>query len=78
MFAIKVFDAASMEYSMYSTRSYKVSSMYKDNNDGTAQSRDVTLVLDPAQADGPNRVVLVPPNCTAYVMNNDGKTIDTI
>jgi hypothetical protein len=73
MFAIKVYDHGSMDYSVYSADEYRV----EDSPSPTGRIK--TILLDYRKCTSNNEPVMaVHVESPAYVMNSEGKTIDTI
>jgi predicted ATP-grasp superfamily ATP-dependent carboligase len=73
MFAIKVYHGDSMDYSVYSAEDYKV----EDVPALVGYRRRILLNVKHSEEHN-DLIRTVDINSTAYVMNDTGKTIDTI
>jgi hypothetical protein len=75
MFYIKVYLPHSMDYEVYSAKEYRIESMAES---GQSEGFVKSIILDHTSDEEVHRVVSLSDGKSAYVMNSDGKTIDTI
>jgi hypothetical protein len=73
MFAIKVYEKDGFDYSVYAAKEYRV----EDAQTPTGHVK--TILLDSRKSQENNEPIMaVTIESPAYVMNSEGKTIDTI
>lgn len=77
MFAIKVMNAQDLDYTMYSANSYRVQSRYSGGSHEPTVCEKY-IVLDEECENEIKRTATIDTGGVAYVMNHEGKTIDTI
>jgi len=77
MFAIKVMNPQDNDYAMYSASSYRIKRLYGLPDANNNQEHSTTLIIN-LTVEVDSEIHPIEANSTIYVMNQDGKTIDTI